>query len=320
MLSSWKGVLEFLRWNVVPATAGILLVVMGSQMGSCGLSTDTERQSTYDKVKKYLTDKNCDAAIALIDPIYFNSPDNDARMLRASAYACKAGVELVPMLFQFSNNTALCDPSVPTCSGLWSLLAEVFTGYVDDEELWAGWFSMDSLTGVLKIFGQAVLPLYRIDLSTNNIGSKRYLDRDQNANIYMIFAASAVIGSTLNREGAPDAMFAQTMDIPWDTYQEVAADPDACAFGNALVNLMDAVQDAPSSLGSEYADMQTALAQTFNDACEAGCDGSSGSNCNTTCTGCPIGTRYRDSCDATNDMDPETCAVAGLVEYINFDW
>jgi hypothetical protein len=259
-----------------------------------------------------------------MEPIYNSAnTDNDTRMAIASAYGCHAGIEVIPLVTDLSDNTARL-----AGGAFWGLLAELFPSSGLDRVPESGALASDALMATTKP-GWPLLPANLINTTTFNPGSLIKGDRTAEANFYLLFTSMATIGGLNTRYGAPDTSnsYAQTIRLPWRTAADV--DADGCMYAAAVINLVDALEETSTNVtGTVQITLQT-ISDTFatgiRNACDIGCQDldpdlggewqASGCATTTACSECTNALRNRDACLAATDQT--RCAAAGIVNFIN---
>jgi len=293
---------------------GCLVFVSFLFLSACG--TADSKLETYYKVNKLLTEGKCSEAIALIDPI-FNSKDSDntGRLLRASAYGCKAGVDFFGNLTSLTSNT-----NAISAAQFWGFTAKTWPSYLTtDQKVESATIAMDTLHTVLKT-SAAVSTANALFTGSNNPGSILATDREDDANLLMVFVSMALIGELNTRYGNPDALFNQTTNLPWTTANAATNTSSiGCAYGAALTNLFDAAEAVKNSISGSAAtafNSILALKPGLDAACNAGCVVCGGG---VACNACPTTLKNRQSC-TTLTTDVNSCASAGLATSVNASW
>lgn len=268
------------------------------------------KQSIIYKVNAALTAGDCTSAIIGIEPLYnSSSSDDEVRRLRASAHACKAGINFFPLIGNLATGSF-------SGNGLWRTITQLFPASASDGKTQASFYATDALMSWLKP-GTVVSSTLRISDDPYNLGSKSYLDRTDDSNLYLALVSMATIGTLHNAYGAPNGSYAPTQALPWTTL--AAMDEEGCGYASSLLNLVDSL----AAVGASYTQLSgvssavSAVASGFDAACDQGCQNLCPS---LSCNGkCPATLRHRTACNrataATEDLD--ACAAAGLVSLMN---
>lgn len=283
-------------------------------LSACG-SPDSKLE-TYYKVNQLLTEGRCDEAIVLIDPIYNSAEsDNEGRMLRASAYGCKANVNFFGNLDSITSSTSSLSPTQ-----FWGFTARTWPSVsVSDQKVESAVIAMDTLLTVLKS-GAAVSSSNAVFTGTHNPGSIFATDREDEANVLMVFVTMALVGELNYRYGAPDANYNQTVNLPWTIANSSSMTNAAgCAYGAALSNLFDAATAAQSAVSGSAANAFSSILTIkagLDIACTTGCTTCGGA---VSCGNCPSTLKNRQSCTAVT-TDVNSCAAAGIATSVNASW
>lgn len=292
------------------------------------------KKITLDAVDLALSVQDCATAVAKIEPLYNSaSTDNDVRLRAASAYGCHAGINFFQLVSDIASRG-----SVLTGSGFWSSMAELFPSTTGaDYKVEGALSSIAALQSALKS-GALVLDANQINPTSFNVGSVFATDRISDANIYLIFASMAAIGSLENRHGVSNSSdgYRKTRNLPWTTATSADLDTDGCAFASAIVNLIDAIGEASSAMSGNASnslrDVHASLQTSIDNACALGCAGivppggvepnprgdwvNNGCGLSTACSECPDALRDRTKCQKLA-TDQVSCAASGLVNLIN---
>ena len=299
-------------------------MIVALSLSSCSkgtafdINTPEGREALMDQVRKHLTAGECVVAINLIEPLYDSQYSNsEVRLLRAAAHGCRAGIDFLPLLTQLVGGSL-------TGSDFYKTLTRIFPSEEDDQKMESAWFATDALMATLKV-GTVLDDLFKVNGTTRNPGSMRYWDRSTDSNMYIIFVGMAAMGTTQNRFGEPNSSYVKTVDLPWETHDEM--DETGCAYAGSLVNLLDGIDGVIDGLGtSSFANtlrtIQSDLGGAITAACTDGCDDvfDVDTLCDaatTTCSGCPLKIRNRNTCMSNTVA---RCAAAGVVRAVNFTW
>lgn len=313
---------------------------------ACGTPKYTDssmesRAAILDAVNIYLNSGQCEKAIELIDPLYNSAQtDNEVRYARAASYGCAAGVSNF-----FSTTTAVLanrlDAAVGEGSYLWRTASKIFypTGLWNthpsfstniDRRIVGAANAMDALMSVVKK-GVVVSTTNKINASSANPGSLSYADREDDANLTMLFVSLAGVGAVQNRysDTQTAASYKKSRNIGWTMAKpngfEIAADigVDGCIYAASVLNVFDSFSAVENILPKNLKDAFTAIKaiQTLLDAaCEAGCTGAINSGCSLpsgSCTTCPASLKYWNSCSPTVANDKNSCAAAGIIRFLD---
>lgn len=167
--------------KIIGWLAGLAIVLL---FASCGtnykdISNESGRKIIIDETNNFLTIGNCDAAIRTIQPLYFSAyVDNDIRMLYASAYACKGGLGVAGLLSALATSG----------SGFWAAIAKA--NYSSS----ASNGKTEALNNSAVIVRETAAPR----------GSVQAYARNSDANTYMIFIQTAMLGAVLSEMGSAD--------------------------------------------------------------------------------------------------------------------
>lgn len=295
------------------------------------------RQQIIDQAEKALTTSDCATALTLIKPLY-DSPysDNSVRMVTASAYACDANIDFFPLLGTLVTNAASL-----SSGGLWSLLSETFPSVQGQDHVVEGaLFAEDALQATLQS-GVPVLTQNQTNPGSYNVGSVYASDRTSDSNIYMLLVSMAAVGGLESRNGDPSASYHKQASLPWATAATMTS--DGCAYAAAILNLIDSIGAVGTALPTQeqtpFKNINTAFSTILTFACNVGLNSTTGvypippsgtpanlggatstwvsSGCTlTTGGGCPYTLRNRSSCTGLA-TDPNSCAAAGIINFIN---
>ncbi len=316
---------------------------------SYDLSSLEGRAAILARTRGYLDNRDCTAAISSIEGLYNSeSTNNEVRLLRASAHGCNAGLE---NFLQF-----LADLITKDLVGgaLWASLCELF--HYDDADqtgrrIASSWFAIDSLQASIRE-GTVILPIDRVSVDDWNLASLVASDRTSDSNSYLMFITMASIGNMETHYGDPDpTTFRQGQALGataanpqgWSVATAVnsSSDEAACAYAAGVLNMLDAIHAAsstmPTAVASTLSQIETTFSTAIGEACEAGCIGSGGGPVtvsgyamtpNSGCAiaagecqtqngrPCPRKLRDRRSCLGLI-TDKNSCAAAGLIQVIN---
>ncbi|MFZ9596353.1 MAG: hypothetical protein ACO3A2_09780 [Bdellovibrionia bacterium] len=300
---------------------GFLLLSQAGILGCSSPSYDTSTtvanslkiSNSIAIVNQSLSSGNCAAALAEISPLYTSvSTNNDIRFATANTYACSAGVNIMQI---FSDLISFGDLSG---SMFWKFLVQEFPSVAspDDKKPLSAELGMDALFAMTRS-GIIIGTSDQVNASGRNPGSILVTDRTNQANSYLTFLSMALMGSLLDRYGAPDASHVKTSNLPWTT--PAATVGDGCSFVSGLLNFYDSLPyilgaSSSTSVQSAYQSIDSFLSLGLDTACSAGC-----TLCGLSCTSCPRTLRNRDSCTGQNS-DANSCAAAGVTAFVNAGW
>jgi hypothetical protein len=314
------------------------------------------KTAILDAVYSALNNKDCATAISTIEGVYGTSySDNEVRLARASAFACKGGVEDLSALFMEIANNA----SALTGPAFWSFITQLFydsSANVLDTRMAANLYATDALFAALKP-GTVILSANRVNDDTPNVGSVIVDDRISDANLLLILVSMAQMGVIQSRYGNPDpATFAKGQVLGWEATNTDGwmvwdkIDDNGCDYAASVVNLFDAIGVISQQVEGSNGRNMAAIADTFggliNDACDSACRGvnavlgvnygdvgcggaapagfdlSSDYSCKGTASRpCQLLLRNRDICKATAagnaDVVRAKCAAAGVARFVS---
>lgn len=295
----------------------LLLIATGCSAPREDPSTAVGKMAILYKVNSALTNGDCDAAILGIESLYNSGgTDNQVRRLRASAHACKAGINFFPLITNLAAGSF-------SGSGLWRTITLLFPSTGTDGKTQASFYSTDALQAWLKT-GTILSSLYKISGDPYNPGSVLVGDRTDDSNLYLSLVSMATIGTLHNTYGNPDPVTGApggASPLPWTSLAKM--DEEGCGYASALLNLSDSL----NSIGTTYTQLSgvsTAVglvAAGFDAACDAACQ----VYCPTLqaaggCTGkCPKTLRHRGACDRATPgtENVNACSAIGLVGLLN---
>ncbi len=294
--------------------SGFILAYAGCAAPREDPLTAVGKQSIIYKVNAALTAGDCTSAIIGIEPLYNSaSSDDEVRRLRASAHACKAGINFFPLIGNLATGSF-------SGAGLWRTITQLFPSSALDGKTQASFYAADALMAWINP-GTVISSSVKISRDPYNVGSCSYLDRPSEANLYLVLVSMATIGTLHNIHGAPDGSFAPTNPLPWSVL--AALDEDGCGYASAVLSLIDSL----TSVGASYTQLSgvSSAISTFSSgiglACQVACQNlcptlNAMGGCPATC---PAGLRDRHACDrstpATEDL--EACAAVGIVNLMN---
>lgn len=222
-------------------------------------TTASGRQAVIDRANAYLTIGQCDDAINTLRPLYESQyVDNDIRIIFASAAACKGGMNF-PAIFNALSNGM---------SNLWkSIVKANYSASFNDGHI----TNLELASDIMQ-------------LTSTDPTSLEALYRPANANVYMIFVWSEILGSLISVLGAADpATGARRQNFP------ALTDPQKCLAEVAVANIVDCSNRVAAGTGP-----LSALQAQVN------------SICGMVAGGCPTN-KDLNHCQQTPDLD------AGLV-------
>ena len=211
------------------------------------------------EIKNDLTAMNCSAALELSIQL-FKSPysNNEIRMLYASAQGCNVGIQLYPLI------DLVTTANFATPNDMFKTMVRLFPSRTAlDSKLQSAWLMQDSLQSVLNP-GAVIGSADQNVINAFNTGSVLSRDRTPDANSFLVFAAMAGVGTSLNRYGyvaADDPVALLYVPNPastlfaagttWNTGAKIQADSvqAGCSLASSLYNMFDAIS-AVSSITS----------------------------------------------------------------------
>lgn len=342
MLGFKKG--QGLAYSVGVISWVMVLAIASAGCGAPKMDIDSlaGRVAIIDAARIALNKGNCTRAIDIIDPLYDSAyTNNEVRMLRASAYACLAGIDnFFGLVSTIGSNS-----SKFSGNSFWAYMTELFYNSVtntQDLRIYGTWNAMDALQAAITP-GTIIVPSNQINAGSRNVGSLLTTDRVDDSNLYMALVAMAGMGNIQTRYGAPTAAFGrgQILGVTaanaagWTSAAQV--DETACSYGASVVSFFDSINSVVTLVNGGLNTSLSAALSTFNtvigQACNAGCRGTilNGVNYNVTgcafaddlCLGtgtmaCPSELRDRTSCtgQVTNRA---SCAAAGIANFVSRD-
>lgn len=285
------------------------------------LTTEEGRAAIIDATHYYLTYGDCERAIALIEPLYQSVyTTNEVRLLRAAAHGCNAGINFFSLLGQLSTANL-------AGSGFFLSMTEFFP-LLSQYSLESSWYATDATMATLKP-GRVIAPTSKIFEGTYNEGSMNYLDRTDEANLYLVLTSMSTIGKLQNKWGAPDAIYQKTVPLPWTT--SALMTEEGCAYAGSIVNVLEGIQavanSSSGSIATSLNSVVSSISAGISAACVAGCLGmpyATGCTIATAasdCANCPMMLRNRDCIDTSSAVDKRAaaCSAAGIVHFVNTD-
>ncbi len=313
------------------------------------------KRACIDQVNIFLTDGDCGSAIDLADTMYATAgvTDNEVRLIRASAHACRAEVGFFTMIDSITSST-----SSLSGAGFWTLTTQMFrppSGTTDltmDQRIESGWKAMEALFATMN--AGVTVPLdYQINFTSINPGSMTAQHRGADPNMLGMLTAFSILGNVQNRFGDPDSNNNQVTAFPWQTKATISDTTQSaisgCEYAGAYIHLVDTIDAVTDSLQSDT--LKNGLMTLsdvlrngiggvggINSACDLGCRGRdaldladvdnidcayASGDCNqcsagdTTCIQCPVLLRNRTSCQT--DVK-SACAAAGIVRFAEAIW
>lgn len=191
---------------------------------ACGnrydLSTERGRQARIDDAKYHLSKGECDQALADINTLYvYPYIDDEVRIVKASAHACKAGYSALTFVANIAGAT-----------NIFQALAKSLTSRVGDiarSEFYTG-----------------------VDVLTENNGKLSASQRSVEVNNYMIFLQMGVISAILRNYGNPGTDGSQGQNLTY--IAGTMSNEDACALAAAFSFINDSMSK------SSFSDADTA--------------------------------------------------------------
>jgi hypothetical protein len=207
---------------------------------SCGnrfdLSKERGRQASIDDANFHLSHGDCAAAMAVIEPLYVSAyVDDEVRILKASAYGCFAGFNLLTMASNLAG-----------ASNYFKAMAKSLSNVAGDSTRSYLYQAIDVLTSA----GTA--------MNANQ--------RSASVNTYMVFIQMATVSALLRNYGSPAADGTQGAAIGYLNAPNNMSNIDGCAMASALAFMTD------SYTSSTLADSDSAAAAAaFTAACGGNC-------------------------------------------------
>ena len=280
---------------------------------SLGRANSLQISAVLDGAVESLNKGDCTGAFSLLLPFYNSSNStNDIRMMTASTYGCQAKLKVLNVALDLSKLNV-------SIAGFWGFAVQEFPSVSspDDGVPTAAEAGIDAAISAMNL-GVSVTGSNFINTGGNNPGALRVTDRIGSANTYLPFLSMALIGSLLNRNGAPNASYQRTQAIPWLTASSTSG--DGCALASATLYFYDGVSYLASastgSLSQVYSGLGTLFSTALDAACAFGCATCGGS---VSCSSCPQTLRDRTSCTGSS-TDVNSCAAAGINRFINITW
>ena len=144
--------------------------------GSCSqdyknISSSNGRKAIIELANNFLTSGNCDEAISTITPLIQSQyVDNDARMVYASAYACKGGINFPQLIVSLKDGS----------SNIFSTLVKSNYSTGNDGKLG----SLQTSASIIR--------------QTSSVPGGNYAStRNSDANLYMVFVQANILGVTI---------------------------------------------------------------------------------------------------------------------------
>jgi len=304
-----------------------LWVAIAWAAASCGKSEKScdsgeGRIAIVEAVNEHLNSGQCSLAVAEIDPFWNQEgcATDEIRLARASAYACALGVNFFGLI------SSLTDADL-SASGFWSTFNALFPSTSGDSRPTAGNRALDALFSI-QYPGAINRPEYTINASTPNPGALVAGHRTTDSNVYGLLTSMGMMGVLQNQYGAPNASHRITKKLgaSGNGWEEVATlTEDGCAYAGSILTFVDSANQVASILSSSFGSSVAQKLLTITGglnldvACQAGCNGTAGSGCTTTCSSCPIELRARTGCKigAGATTDTLSCAAAGIIKAVN---
>ena len=273
------------------------------------------------EIRNSLTSMNCTSALDL-SSLLFSSPysNNEVRMLYASAHGCNVGINLYPLIDDISS------ADFSSADAFFRSLVKIFPSRtLLDSKLQSTWVMQDSLQAMLKP-GTVLATSDKNIINSYNNGSVLYRDRTDDSNAFLVFAAMAGIGTSLNRNGYaasddPATLgYAQKVDLIWTDLATIKADTThaGCSLASSMLNMFDSIS-AISNITSGA--MSSALSSIT--LLQSGIEAAGVLECKTAaysdaqCAAAMQRLRYRDACF---EQDPAGVCAAGIIKAINAGW
>ena len=299
-------------------------ILMLGLLSSCGVPSSTissddpqAKINAINGANLALSSQNCSGALSQVLPFYDSVySDNQIRLITSSAYGCHAGINIFKVLddlIHFSGDFG--------GSGFWEFLVSEFpssSSTIDNKVSQAAKNAIDAAMSAIKP-GTILVPEYIVNASSNNPASLLNTDRIDDANSYLTFLGMSLMGSLMSFNGLPLANHHKSVPLPWTDATLMAG--DGCSLASGLLIFIDGLNSiigvaGSSSVARHYETIETFLTAGADLACQAGCAICGGS---VSCTVCPVSLRDRTSCTGVN-TDVNSCAAAGLVNFINSTW
>jgi hypothetical protein len=339
----------------------VLLSVLALAFTGCGVvrfddGTLAGKRAALDEIHRLLTSGECTQAQIISQKLYDSAEtvDNEVRYAHMAALACSGGVSnLLSLVIAIANNSG----TLAAPGGLWAVSTQLFyqsSLSVAESRFNAGIAASEAGSAILNP-GVVVSLTNLLNADSANPGSASPDDREASANLYKVFVSLANLGNAQTRYGAPNSVtfsngatfIGATASNPFGWSLVSAVDESACAYAASVVELIDTISAAsstlPSAIGGTLATVATLYGSELDTACNRACQGLgsivahpvdySGLGCPLVgndrlgCVG-PDGTRpclsalrNRKLCATQNAQtvvdDQARCAAAGISHYIS---
>jgi len=337
-----------------------LVLTSSLLFSACGVprfddGTLAGKRAAIDEIHRLLTSGDCTGAQVISQKLYeMDFVDNEIRYAHMAAQACTAGVSnLLSLLVAIGTSSG----TLATPGGLWTLATQLFYQSslpLAEARLAAGFVASDAGDAILQK-GVTVSLTNLLNGGTLNPGSASAADRESSANFFRIFISLANIGNAHTRYGSPNSVTfsngatylgaTTTNTFGWSLVS--AVDEAACGYAASVVELIDNISAAstslPASVASSLSTVATLYGSELDTACSNACQSLgpsllhpvdySGIGCPLTgndklgCSGpdstrpCLAALRNRKLC-ATHDSntvldDQARCAAAGISHYVS---
>lgn len=273
------------------------------------------------EIRNNLSTMNCASALDLSKQLFDSRySNNEIRMLYASAHGCNVDIRLYPLI------DAISVSDFSTLDAIFKSLVRLFPSRTTlDSKLQSTWVMQDALQAILDP-GVVIGASDQNVINDYNTGSLVARDRTDDGNAFLIFAAMAGVGTSLNRYGYnitddPAALaYAQVLPLTWITQALIKGDIShaGCSLASSLLNMFDAINAVSDLTSGSISAAFSAIASA-----QAVVDLAGETRC--TADGFTIGQcrvaaqrlRYRDSCF---ENDAIASYAAGVIQSINTGW
>lgn len=211
-----------IRKKISFPTLGALLFALGLAV-SCttdikNLENPTAQKAALELAESYLTDGQCDAALEVLQPLLvWPYLSYESRLLEASAYACRGGVNFPAMISSIKDGG----------SDLWSALVKAnYSTGTDGKE--------NSLFVAIDRVCKTGIP----STSTSAV------DRTEDANTYMIFVAANQISTIIAPLGAASRSTGKRTQAL--NCAANCTDDQRCKVEIAFAHISDSINHSPS--------------------------------------------------------------------------
>ncbi|MBI2607124.1 MAG: hypothetical protein HYW49_13700 [Deltaproteobacteria bacterium] len=220
-----------------------ILAIQSCGQGYKGLHSENGRRAIIEEANNLLTSGQCEAAIAVLKPLYeseFNN--NEVRLTYASAFACAGGFNFAMLIGSIQN----------VGSDIWSPIV-------------ASNYSPNYSNGRVTSLNTAA----RIIRETSRTpGSFKAIDRDPDVNLYMIFIQAELITTTISIDtmGVADEKTGKKTT----TITGKGGSAEQCRIELAVATIQDCLGQV--STGSAIDKVSTSISAICGGACPTNLD------------------------------------------------